>query len=375
MKLKTFFAGVVIIGALLAVAGGLGYTKYRAIKAGMASGGHFEMPETVIIEAAERVPFQRSITAVGTVEAVRHVMLTNELAGKVIEVGFESGQVVDEGHVLLRMDTSTERADLRSAEAAVNLADVTLRRLKTALAGKAVSEQELDRAHAELEQAQARVEQLKATIDKKEIRAAFHGRVGLRDIHPGQYLSEGKTITSLQGLADEMYVDFSVPQLQAAMLRVGSPVVVSFAGIEVPAKIIAFDSQLDLSTRNVRVRAAVPSMEGRLTPGMSLDVRIPLGEPVEVIAAPPTAIRHAPFGDHLYVIEPDPADATKLRARQRFVRVAGAVGNKVIVSEGLKEGEKVATDGSFKLREGALVNGAPQKADGAQARPAHANEG
>lgn len=369
MKAKTVLSAVLIVGSVLGVAGGLAYYKYASIQKGIAAGAVRHEPATVVqFAVAEKRPFQRTITAVGTIHSVRHVMLTNELAGKIVHVGFESGEVVEEGQTLLKMDTSTEEADLRSAEASVALAKSTLNRLKTALAGKAVSEQELDRAKAEMEQSLARAEQLRATIAKKEIKAAFRGRVGLRDVHPGQYLGEGRAITSLMGVGDEVHVDFSVPQMHAATLALGAKVTVQVApGVELPATIVAFDSQIDLSTRNVRVRAELPSMNDRLSPGMSVDVLIPVGPPVDVVVAPPTAIRHAPFGDHLFVLEPVPNEPDKFRARQRFVQVRGSTQGKAIVTGGLQEGERIAADGSFKLREGALVMPAPEKAEAAPA--------
>src|SRR5262249_13877130 len=108
-------------------------------------------------------------------------------------------------------------------------------------------------------------------------------------------------------------------------------------------------------------------------PGMFVDVRVPVGEPETVVAAPPTAIRHAPFGDQLFVIEPDPTDPVKLRAHQRFVRLGGSVhmpsGDLVGGVEGLKAGDRVAADGSFKRQDGALVSAPPPAAPASPASP------
>lgn len=366
MKFKSIIASIGIVAVVLGVAGGLGYWKWRGIQKGMSAGPPPEFPEFVRVEEATAGTFQRMMTAVGTVQAVRHIAVASEVSGKVAFVGFESGQGVDEAQVILRLDSSTEQADLRAAETQVRLNEITLNRLEQAMTGNAVSKQEMDRARSELDQSRSRVEQLKAMIDKKEIRAPFAGRMGMRDVHPGQYVAEGARLTTLQGSSDEVYVDFAVPQMQAAGLSIGSPVTIRIAGHDLPARIVAVDAQIDLMTRNARLRAALSSMGGRLVPGMFVDVRIALGEATAVVTAPPTAIRHAPFGDHLFVIEPDPKKPDDLRARQRFVKLGGAAGDRVIVLDGLKVGERVAADGSFKLREGALVKAAAERAPEAE---------
>lgn len=369
MTWRTVRATAAIVGGVLLAAGGLAYAKYAAIRRAAAGGWGGEAPETVLVVAAEAGTHQRSMTAAGTIAAIRHVTIATEVAGKVVEVGFESGQMVEAGALLVRLDASTEEAELRSARAAAELARVTVDRLRQPDLGRAVSQQDVDKATAEQEQALARVQQLEAMIAKKEVRAAFAGRVGMRDIHPGQYVSEGQRITTLQGVSDEVHVDFWVPQQQAAALRVGSTVHALVGAGEVPARVVAMDAQVEQTTRNVRVRAAMPSLDGRLAPGMFVDVRVPLGEPAHVVTAPATAIRRAPFGDHVFVIEPDAKDPQALRARQRFIRIGGAAGDRVIVSEGLAPGERIAADGSFKLREGSLVAAAPASAAAVAPRP------
>ncbi len=354
MKWRTFLA---MIGALVltaGVAGGLGYWKWKGIQKAMRAGPPPEFPEAVVLATVESRPYQRSFQAVGTIQAIRHITVATEVSGKVAHVGYESGQTIEEGAVILRLDTSTEEADLRAAEALVRLNQATLDRYEQ-VSANAISKQEVDRVRAELDQSRARVEQLKTTIAKKEIRAPFAGKLGMRDVQPGQYLAQGETITTLQGTSDEVYVDFSVPQLQAAGIPVGGTVSVMVAGREVTARVIASDPRIDMTTRNARVRAIMPSMGGRLTPGMFVDVRIPLGEAEEVLTIPPTAVRYAPFGSYTFVVEPDPKDAKALRVHQRFIKAAGSTGGRVIIQDGLKAGERVAADGAFKLREGALV--------------------
>ncbi len=357
MKVRIWLMGVLPVLAVLGTLAGLGYVKYRGIRQAMAAASMMTEPvETVRMVAVETVPFQRFLTAVGTVSALQHLVLSTETAGKVVEVGFDSGQLVEKGQLLLRLDASTEAAELRSAEAMAELAGLTLERLTQAMADDARSHHELDRAAAEREQALGRTEQLRAMIAKKEIRAAFKGHVGMRNVHPGQYLAEGARITTLQGVADTVHVDFSLPQTAAASLAPGAAVKVIVGDREVPAAIVAADAMVDPQTRNARLRADLPTNGLPLMPGMFLDVRVPLGTPTTVVAAPPTAIRRAPFGDHVFVMEPDAANPGRFRARQRFVKLGGATPQGMVtVVEGLKPGEVIAEEGSFKLREGAAV--------------------
>jgi len=360
MKLRSVAVGVVVIGGVLALAAGLGLYKYRQIREGIAAGENRPEPPTAVsVVEAQTGPFQRTVTAVGTVQAMRHVTVASEVAGKVVEVGFESGQVVEEGTVLLRLDASTEEADRRAAEAQRELARVTLERVTQAANANAVSRQEIDRARAEFDSSVARVEQFRSMIDKKRVVAGFRGRMGLRNVHPGQFLGEGQMVTTLQGVEENVYVDFSVPQMQAAAVPVGAAVTVSVLGQRLPAVVSAVDSLIDQATRNARVRATTSGLDGRLVPGAFVDVVIPLGEKQEVVLVPATALRRAPFGDFVFVIVADDKDAKVLRAKQRFVTPAGSVEGRVIITAGLKAGERLAGDGSFKLRDGAEVMEAP----------------
>lgn len=374
MRANTVVAAIVVLGGIGLVAGGLALYKRGEILAGMNAPA-WEPVESIHTSAAGLVAMQRSLTAVGTVRARRHVNIATEVIGKVEEVGFESGQMVKQGQVLLTLDAATEEADLRAAEATLALGRANYERLQKAASSNSVSQIDIDRALAERDTALARVEQLKAMIDKRVIRAPFAGLVGLRDVHPGQHLAEGAMVTTLQGEDSSVHVDFSVPQISAPAVAIGTKVAVIVSGQEVPAEVAAIDAQVDAVTRNARIRAVASAMDGLLKPGMFVDVRVPLGAPVDVLTVPATAVRRAPFGDHVFAIEPSEKDKTKLVARQRFIKTGGAGPNGIIVLEGLKSGDRVATDGSFKLREGVSVTeappaGAPATSPAHEAKPA-----
>jgi membrane fusion protein (multidrug efflux system) len=207
------------------------------------------------------------------------------------------------------------------------------------------------------------MERIKAMIARKVIRAPFRARIGLSDVHPGQYLVEGAELTTLQGVDEAAHVDFTVTQNVAIGLREGDVVEVIGADKEAPVKatIVALDARIDRATRNANIRAKVANATQLPPPGASVQVRVPVGSPRKVVAVPVSALRRGPEGDHVFVVVPDKEG--KSRASMRNVKSGAVLGDEVIVESGLTPGEPVAASGSFKLREGVLI------ADVGQAAP------
>ena len=197
-------------------------------------------------------------------------------------------------------------------------------------------------------------------------RAPDRARVGISDVHPGQYLNEGTQLTTLQGVAGAAHVDFTVAQRVAAGLRVGDSVAVSSGGdsaASLPARIVAIDARVDPTTRNATVRATIVG-EVTPSPGASVRVLVPVGRASSVVSVPVSALRKGPSGDHVFVIAPD--SAGKSRAHLRPVESGPVLGEDVLILDGLAAGEQVATSGSFKLRESVLVALASSQTAGAE---------
>jgi membrane fusion protein (multidrug efflux system) len=274
------------------------------------------------------------------------------------------GQIVDSGTVLVALDVDVEQADLHAQLAQVELARTTVGRLERLMKSQAVSQEELDRARAELSVTEAQVERTRAIIERKTIRAPFRARVGIADVHSGQYLDGGTELTTLQGVADAAHVDFAVSQDVAARLRRGDRVAV-FAGTDsapVAARIVAVDARVDPTTRNATIRARIEGAAAP-SPGASVRVEVPVGPAATAVAVPVSALRKGPGGDHVFVLSADSTGQT--RAHARPVRSGAALGEEVLIVSGLAAGEQVAASGSFKLREGVkvMVTG-PQPASG-----------
>jgi len=262
------------------------------------------------------------------------------------------GQVVEAGTVLVALDVSVEEAELKAQEAQAALAGAVLNR--TRRASYAAAEVEMDRARAERDVALAQIARTKAIIARKTIRAPFRARVGLADVHVGQYLSEGTELTTLQGVDDAVHVDFAAAQHVAAGLREGDAVEVFAAAPEpIPAKIVAIDARIDPATRNATVRARIAAAANAPAPGAAVRVRVPVGPPRTAVAVPVSALRKGPGGDHVFVLAPDKDGQT--RAHLRPVESGTMLGDEVVIHAGLSPGERVAASGSFKLREAVLV--------------------
>lgn len=355
MKKRLF---VVLAGAFVFIAA-IGAVKYGQIKKGIAQQKAFKMPpEAVTTVVAKSTEWPATLAGIGTVEAVHGVTVSADLPGLVAKISFESGQNVRQGQVLVELDTKQEQAQLAAAEAQVQWTKVSLDRM-TGLRAKGIAAQsEWDKADAEQKQAAANVEQIRATIARKTIRAPFTGVLGIRQVNLGQYLTAGAPIVPLQML-DPIYVNFSVPQQDAARLKTGNEVKVKAetAGVEATGKVTAINAVVDPATRNVQIQATFANPDHKLQPGMFVTSMVGLGSAATVIPLPTSAISYAPYGDSVYVVESmkDPQGQEYKGVRQQFVKLGPGRGDQIAVVGGLKAGQEIVTSGVFKLRQGAAV--------------------
>ncbi len=365
--LRRAVAWLVVVVAIVAVVGSLGYYKYAQIQTAIAAGAAFPEPqESVEAATVHRGEWAASARAVGTVVALRQVEIRNELAGTVAEIGFKSGDIVEAGQLLVRFDTRQEQASLDAARAEAELARLTFERRKKLRASQTVSAQELDEAQQQLTAANSRAENLQVGIDKKTILAPFRARVGLTDLQPGAYLDVGSSIAMLQGVGDDAYVDFSLPQDAAAAIKPGATVTLVTPQMPeggIKAEIMAEDASVDGANRTVRFRALAKGMGGTLRPGGFVDVVATIGAPQPMLFVPLTAVRRAPYGELVFALVEEDG---KLRARQRIVQTGPVQGDEIAIVKGLEDGDLIAAAGSFKLREGLLVQATkPGEADAA----------
>ena len=349
-----------MLAIVLVIVGLLGFVKYRQISAAMAGNKGFQMPpEAVTTVVAQAAEWSATIDAVGSVAPIQGVVLSADLAGVVAKVNFKSGSHVGVGQTLVQLDARQERAQLASAEARRDLANVNLGRARSLFEQQAIAKSEFDLADATFKTAEAAVAEAQASIDRKTIRAPFAGTTGIRQVNVGQYVNSGDPIVPLQAL-DAVYVDFTVPQQSLSTIRVGASVSATIEGSKsgvYQGKITAIDPVVSDATRNVRVQATFPNPHGQLRPGMFASVRTSVGKGEPTVALPTSAINYAPYGNSVYIVEDmkGPDGKSYKGVRQQFVKLGRSQGDQVAILDGVKAGQEVASSGVFKLRPGAAV--------------------
>src|SRR5687768_8628444 len=352
---RSHLRSLTLVGVVLAAAVLLGAWKYSSIRgAEAASANQPEPTETVAAATAAARPHQEIATAIGTVLAPRSITLRNEVPGTVRSVGLRPGQVVNAGAVLVALDVSVETAELRAQEAQARLTQTSFERVERMTSRGAASAMELDNARAERDVALAQIARTRALIARKTIRAPFRARVGMSEVHRGQFLESGTQLTTLQGVEGAVHVDFAVSQSVAAGIRRGDSVrVITGATAAIPARVVAVDARVDPATRNAVVRAELPGLALLPAPGSSVRVHVPVGPTRDAVVVPVSALRKGPGGDHVFVIAA--AKDGKTRAQLRLVTSGPVLGDEIVIVDGLAAGERVAASGSFKLRDAALV--------------------
>jgi len=348
-----------LVGILLLVAAIIGI-KASQIMDLIAAGKTFQIPP-ISIQVTEAITqsWADQFDAVGTIESVQGVTLANEVAGKVEKIAFESGSMVAAGDVLVILDKASEEAQLRSAMAAAELANLNLSRTRELRKTSVISQSELDTAESQQKNTAARVEELQWMLQKRTIKAPFSGRVGIRQIQEGQFLQAGAPIVSLQSL-DPVYVNFSLPQQRLSDLSVGMKVQATtdaLAGRVFEGRLTAIDAEVDPLTRNIRLQATMANQDGGLRPGMFAAVSAIAPVEKKHIVIPGTAVIFAAYGNSVFVVkeEVDKDGKPHLVCDQKFVRLGSRKGDFVAVEEGLQEGEKVVSAGGFKLNKGASI--------------------
>jgi membrane fusion protein, multidrug efflux system len=350
---------ILMLGVMATLLTALGFMKFKQIQTAVQASAYQPPPEAVTSVVAQPEVWPATTGVIGTMEAVHGVMVSSDLPGTVTKINFDSGKAVHEGDILVELDTREERAQLASLEAQRDLAKVNYGRMDQLVKEGVISRLEYDQATAQQKQTEANVGQIRATIERKTIRAPFSGTLGIRKVNLGQYLSAGNAVVQLQAL-NPIYVNFGLPQQALGQVRVGRSLRVTsedLPGKAFTGKVTALDSVIDQTTRNVQVQATLANPEGKLQPGMFVQVEVVLGASRTVVPLPASAVSYAPYGDSVFVITDlkDPKGHTYRGVRQQFVKLEGSRGDQVAVVSGLNPGDEVVTSGVFKLRNGAAV--------------------
>ena len=318
-------------------------------------------PVTISASTAKAVTWQSYLSSVGTLVAINGVEITSEVAGVVKEIHFDSGQSVKKGDLLVLLDTSIEEAQIKSNLAELKLAQLNYDRQLTLAKKNVVSQAALDTTRAKLDEDLASLEATQAKIKQKTIVAPFSGKIGIRQINLGEYISPGSAMVTLQSL-DPLYVQFSLPEQYLSLLYLQQPIdaiINKSKNGTIKGVITAINSKVDQVTRNILVEATIPNPNLDLYPGMFAAVKVWLKQEKNIVTLPQTAISYSLHGDSVFIIKPDTKKEKDgkpvLHVYREYVKVGERRGGDAAILEGVKAGDQVVTSGQLKLQNGTHV--------------------
>jgi membrane fusion protein (multidrug efflux system) len=375
---RVWLRAALVVFFVALVGGGL--VAFHQFKSGIISkvvAGIQAQRPTVATAMVTTLPWQDDISASGTLRAAQGADLAAEVAGIVDTVHIDSGTDVAQGTVLLTLRSAEDAAKLAQLQAAADLAATTYARDLKQLRAQAVSQATVDSDLATLHGNQAQVAAQKALIDQKTVRAPFAGRLGIRQVDVGQFLAAGTTIVTLQAL-DPIDLDVYVPQSAVGAVRVGQSVSVrteSVGGKTYTGAVTAINAKTDATSRMTLLRISLRNPDKTLLPGMFANATISVGQPVQRVTVPATAISYNPYGSLVYTVHQDGQDKDgkpNLMVRQQFVTTGDARGDQVAVLKGLSAGDQVVVAGQLKLRNNipVLIDNSVRPTDDANPKPA-----
>lgn len=357
-KIILIIAVIVGVGVMLAALVLTKLGQFDAMAEAGKNGG--PPPTTVSVTTLRTDTWETRYKSVGSIEPVQGILIETEGPGVIDSINFENGQKVKKNDLLVQLDIEVEKAQLRAAEATVQLSKTEFKRATRLREGGNVPQSNLDRSVADLERSEAEIQNLTALIDRKTIKAPFAGRVGIRQINLGQYVPTGAPIVSLQ--ADELvYVNFSLPQKVLSKIEAGMKLHLSsdaFPERTFTGTLTAISPEIDPATRSVALQGTLENPEALLRSGLFVNIELVSGETEDVILIPSTAVLYAPYGNSVYVVESEENEdggEARLIAKQKFIRIGRARGDFVSVLSGLEPDERIVSSGAFKLRNGAAI--------------------
>ena len=306
------------------------------------------------------------VAAIGFIEPIQGINISNEASGIVRAIHFESGQKVKAGDILLELDADVEKANLRSTQANLPAMQANLNRIRQLFGRGAIPKSQIDDAQASYQALLGQVDSLKATIARRTIRAPFAGVMGIRNAYLGQYLNAGADIASLED-SSQFRIRFTIPQTRIADIAVGQSLnifVDAYPTTPFEGEITAIEPQVNAESGVVQVQASIPNQEGKLRSGMFAKLDVQLPTQTGQILVPQQAINFTLYGQTVYVVEEQQPEEGKeakkdaapvLVAKQRVVEVAEREDDYARVVTGLKAGDVIVTSGQVRLSNGSHV--------------------
>ncbi|MCD6619732.1 efflux RND transporter periplasmic adaptor subunit [Aeromonas veronii] len=354
--MKKWMAIMLLIAiALFGSVIGFNLFKQKMIAQYMANRPEPEFPVTAMVtKAQDWVP---TIEAIGFIEPNQGVTLSTELAGTIDAITFESGKPVKADQLLLSLDSTVERANLRASQAKLPAAKAKFDRFQNLYKTSSISKEQLDEAEAAYRSLEADIDSLKATIARREVRAPFSGVVGLRNVFLGQYLQPGTDIVRLEDTS-VMRLRFTVPQTDISKIKLGQTIKINvdaYPQTQFDGHITAIEPAVNFQSGLIQVQADIPNNDGQLRSGMFARASIILPTVKDQIVIPQTAISFTLYGQNVYVLkegEETDKEGNKvkvLRAKQVVVKAGERRGNDVHVLSGIQAGDQIVLSGQVRL--------------------------
>lgn len=306
-----------------------------------------------------KTTYQPMLSSVGSMTAVQGVDVTSQINGQIVSIPFRSGQDVKEGDILVQLDNRLALQAYQMDQATLAYDKVNYDSQRQLLATDATNKNAVDQAEATYLAQKALTEKDKINLDDTTIKAPFSGRLGIRQVDIGQYITTSTVLASLQQL-DPMLVDFAMSGAQVTQLYKGQPIKLTVSSQQskvFEGKIIAIDSAVNEATRTINVRASVDNKDETLLPGQFANVSIILPTQENVLTVPRTAIAYSLYGNAVYVVTSKQSSDSKKQyiVTEKYVTVGETDGDNVIITKGLNEGDQVVSSGQNKVTSGQEV--------------------
>lgn len=312
---------------------------------GGPAGGSQNLVVSVIKLQKETLRNQLQVS--GTILPNESVNLRSEISGLVTRIAFKEGQYVAKGTPLLYLNDDELQAQYQRLQYTQKLFETQENRQKQLLAREAISQEEYDIALNQFNTALSDIKLVEAQLSKTVIRAPFSGILGLRLVSEGSVIGTNDMLVSLVNI-DPIKIEFSIPERYANQVTVGSPVYFTneTSTEEVEGKVYAFEPQIDLATRTLKLRAQSPNKSGRFLPGMFVKIRFILEVTEDALMVPSESVIPELSGYKVFVV------GAEGKAEQRIVEIGTRTESHVQVLSGLNEGDLVLTTGVMQVRQG-----------------------
>lgn len=271
------------------------------------------------------------------------------------QINFEEGSTVAKGQALIKVNDIELRAELRKVQTAQGLSSENARRAKLLLEKEAISQEEYEVATADYKSAQAQVQLIQAQLSKTTVRAPFSGKIGLRSISKGSYISPTTLIAKLVN-TNQLKITFSIPEKYAQTMKVNQTLTFTTSGSKevYNAKIYAIEPEIEIETRTLKIRAIADNKEGKLIPGTFANVSLPLAKLENALLVPTEALIPIQNGKKIFV-------SVNGKAKEIIVETGARTDKDILITSGLKAGDTILTSGVMTLKNDSPVKVKLQK--------------